>query len=167
MSLFKRTVLEHFLFQPPDPAWEPPGGPGSTPHGPWTCWALRGMMLDEFCWSRGRTPHPRVDVRSSSSSTTKSRSSQSVQGPELRGRAPGPKTMGNPKTHQKIKLSKSVPGMFLATQGLRTDPEPSELVQHHPPQCSAGPGTVRSRSRASGGRRGGGRLDPGAGKKYA
>ena len=46
----------------PDPAWGRPGGPGSTPHGPWTCWASWGTMLDKFRRSWGRTPHPHVDL---------------------------------------------------------------------------------------------------------
>ena len=64
LFLFKRTFLGHFLIHPPDPAWGRPGGPGSTPHGPWTCWASWGKMLHKFRWS-GAVHHTHTSIFSS------------------------------------------------------------------------------------------------------
>ena len=149
MSLFKRTLLRQFLIQTRNPAWGRPGGSGSTLHGPWTYWALRRMMLDEFWWPFHwePTPDPHADVHVRDLASDHRLASAGRPPPaaksdillEVRTPRRGPAVVRG-----------EVPGVDINVWvWCRAPAGPPELVQHQPPQCPAGPGTVRTRSRAS------------------
>ena len=140
------VILGQFLARARNPVWGRPGGPGSTPHGPWTCWASWATMLDEFRWSWGRATHPHVDVHAivltaQHCEASTRRAPPYAKSAILLENVSFP--IGNSTSLWCIQWCKQI------TTVRCTAPAPSELVQHRPPRCPAGPGTVRSRSRAS------------------